>query len=143
MKKKFAFVQWIGGEYADTYTAGRIQSLENEIKILEGAVSPLRPAPADDTLERPVGKKLDDVYDNVEEPEAVASTSTSDSTQKRKSAEQGTMEATLEAENRRKKKHSGQGSGHEMEQDRIDELLAVQPDAGGINIVFVDKHHQI
>ncbi|XP_074114147.1 uncharacterized protein LOC141537201 [Cotesia typhae] len=122
MKKKFALVQWIGGDYDKTYTPGvpvewildfnlekfdpaeepedqsyivqwresktgkipkcgwkyydakivrvshHIKKLENEMRILEGVMSPLRPVCVREDVELPAQKNLDHLYDP--EPEA-------------------------------------------------------------------------
>ncbi|XP_074110872.1 uncharacterized protein LOC141535032 isoform X2 [Cotesia typhae] len=123
----------------------RIKSLENQIQILEGAVSPLRLAAAERELDLPDGINLESTYDMVEEVEEVESNLTSTSTGKtktKKRKEKGDneeAEGDYEDERRPKKKKKKKELSHrkltnQFEDDSIPELLATPFKFRGTNM---------
>ncbi|KAH0533811.1 hypothetical protein KQX54_001884 [Cotesia glomerata] len=186
MKPKLALIQWIGGKYDQTYTAGvpvdwildfdantfdptnedesfvvewresktgkipkrgwkfydakvirvsrSIKSLENEIAILEGVVSPLRPKrPDDDKCERFEGTNLESKYDNMAtEQGEIASTSTGiGDAKKRKlseSIDKSDHEVDIANNHHKEKKKStvSELSGNADDSDSFDELRSNQ-----------------
>ncbi|CAD6241207.1 GSCOCG00009215001-RA-CDS, partial [Cotesia congregata] len=119
----------------------RIKSLENQIQILEGVVSPLRPATAERKSEQPVAINLDSLYDAVEEENEVAvklNSTPKEATKTKKRKEKGdnneaeTIHQNESQKKKKKKKPPDQkSSNQQMENDSIIQFLDSPTHFGG------------